>query len=44
MDVVRIEDIQGLIVDMRDQSVIMDCDVAKIYDVETREVKSSGLK
>ncbi len=41
MDVVRIEDIQSLIIDVRDQSVIIDCDVAEIYGVETRDVNKA---
>ena len=38
MNVVRIEDV---IVALRDQSVIIDCDVAKIYGVETKDVNKA---
>ena len=41
MNVVRLEDIQDVIVVLRDQSVIIDCDVAKIYGVETKEVNQA---
>jgi len=41
MNVVRIEDIQDVIVALRNQSVIIDCDVAKIYGVETKEVNQA---
>ena len=35
MNVVRMEDIQDVIVALRDQSVIIDADVAEIYGIET---------
>ena len=41
MNVVRLEDIQDVIVVLRDRSVIIDCDVAKIYGVETKEVNQA---
>ena len=41
MDVVRIEDIQSLIIDVRDQQVLIDADVAKLYGVETRDINKS---
>ena len=41
MNVVRIEDIQDVIVALRDQSVIIDADVAKLYGVETKEVNQA---
>lgn len=41
MDVVRIEDIQDVIVELRGQQVIVDCDVAQIYGVATRDVNKA---
>jgi len=41
MNVVRIEDIQDVIVALRDQPVIIDCDVAKIYGVETKRINEA---
>ena len=41
MNVVRIEDIQSLIVDLRDQQVLIDADIAEIYGVETRDINKS---
>ena len=41
MNVVRIEDIQDVIVALRDQSVIIDCDVAEIYGVETKRINEA---
>ncbi len=41
MSVVRVEDIQDVLVELRDQSVIIDCDVAKIYGVETKDVNKA---
>ena len=38
MNVVRIEDIQDVIVELRGQQVLIDADVAKLYGVETKEV------
>ena len=41
MNVVRIEDIQDLVVELREQQVLIDCDVAKIYGVETKDVNKA---
>ncbi len=38
MDVVRVEDIQDVIVELRGRQVLIDADVAKLYGVETKEV------
>ena len=36
--VVRMEEIQGLIIELRGQQVLIDADVAEIYGVETKEI------
>ena len=36
--VVRMEEIQGLIIELRGEQVLIDADVAEIYDVETKEI------
>ena len=41
MNVVRIEDIQDVIVALRDHVVILDCDVAEIYGVETKRINEA---
>ncbi len=41
MNVVRIEDIQKLIIDLRNKKVIIDSDVAKIYGVETKDINKA---
>ena len=41
MNLIRIEDIQDVIVDMRDQQVLIDADVAKIYGVATRDINKA---
>jgi len=41
MNVVRIEDIQDVIVALRDQSVIIDADVAKLYGVATKRINEA---
>ena len=41
MNVVRIEDIQDVIVTLRDHVVIVDCDVAEIYGVETKRINEA---
>ena len=41
MNVVRIEDIQNLIVELQGRQVLIDADVAKLYGVETREINQA---
>jgi hypothetical protein len=41
MNIVRMEDIQDVIVVLRDQSVIIDADVAKLYGVETKRINEA---
>jgi hypothetical protein len=36
--VVRMEDVQGAIIELRGQQVLIDADVAEIYGVETKEI------
>ncbi len=44
MNIIKNEDIQKLIIDIRDQKVIIDSDVAKIYGVETRDINKAVKK
>lgn len=39
--VVRMEEIQSAVVYLRDESVILDCDVAEIYAVETKRINEA---
>ena len=39
--VVRMEEIQGLIIELRGQQVLIDADVAKLYGVETKEINQA---
>ncbi len=41
MNVVRIEDIQDVIVALRDQAIIIDADVARLYGVETKRINEA---
>ena len=41
MSVIRVEDIQDLIVEVRGQQALIDADVAKLYGVETKEVNQA---
>ncbi len=41
MNVVRIEDVQDRIIELRGQRVLIDADVAEIYGVETRDINKS---
>jgi len=41
MDIVKIEEIGNLIVELRDNKVIIDIDVAKIYGVETKRINEA---
>ncbi|MCL2131448.1 MAG: ORF6N domain-containing protein [Lentimicrobiaceae bacterium] len=38
MGIVRFGDVQGKIITLRGQNVILDSDVAELYGVETRDV------
>lgn len=40
-DIIKIENIQDLIFEIRGVKVILDCDVAEIYGVETRDVNKA---
>lgn len=40
-DIVKIENLQELIIEIRGQSVLLDSDVARIYGVETRDINKS---
>jgi len=41
MNIIKIEDIQDLIIEIRGKKVLLDSDVAKIYGVETRDVNKA---
>ena len=40
-DVVKIEEVKGLIISLRGQDVILDFEVAKLYGVETKRVNEA---
>jgi hypothetical protein len=40
-DVVKIEHLKELIIEIREQSVLLDSDVAQIYGVETRDINNA---
>jgi len=42
MNIIKIEEIEELIIVIRDEKVILDSDVAKIYDVTTKEVNQAA--
>ena len=37
-EIVKFEDLQDRIIELRDQHVLLDADVAQIYGVETRDI------
>ncbi len=41
MDIIKIEDIEDLIIELRDNKVILDIDVAQIYGVETKRINEA---
>ena len=41
MNIIKLEDIQKLIINIRDQKVLIDADVGKIYGVETRDINKA---
>lgn len=41
MNIIKIEDLQDLIIEIRNEKVLLDSDVAKIYGVETRDVNKA---
>ena len=40
-ETVKIEDIQDLIVELREERVIIDSDIAELYSVETRDINKA---
>jgi hypothetical protein len=40
-EIVAFEDIEDLIIEIRGQKILLDSDIAKIYDVETRDVNKA---
>lgn len=40
-DIVKIENLQDLIIEIRGEQVLLDSDVARVYGVETRDVNKS---
>ena len=41
MSIVKIEDIAELIIELREEKVILDNDVAKLYGVETKRINEA---
>jgi len=41
MSIVKIEDIADLIIELREEKVILDNDVAKLYGVETKRINEA---
>jgi len=41
MDIVKFEEIEGKILELRGQKVILDSDVAKLYAVETKRINEA---
>ena len=41
MNIVSVENIENLIVELRDKKIILDSDVAKVYDVATKEINQA---
>jgi len=41
MDIVKFEEIENKIIDLRGQKVILDSDVAELYGVETRNINKA---
>lgn len=41
MDIVKFEEIEGKILELRDQKAILDSDVAELYGVETRDINKA---
>jgi len=43
MNIVKFNEVQDKIITIRDEKVILDCDVASLYGVETRDINKSVL-
>ncbi len=41
MDILKIENIKDLIIEIRDEKVIIDSDVAELYGVETKRINEA---
>jgi hypothetical protein len=44
MDVIKYESVQQKIIEIRDQKIIIDSDVAELYGVETREINQAVIR
>ena len=40
-DIVKIENLKGLVIEVRGQSVLLDSDVAELYDVEAKRINEA---
>ena len=40
-DMVRIENLKDMIIEIREQSVLLDSDVARLYGVETKRINEA---
>ena len=40
-NVIRFSDVESCIIELRDQRVLLDRDVAMLYDVETKEINQA---
>ena len=41
MKIIKMEEIEDFIIEIRGQKVLLDSDIAKIYEVETRDVNKA---
>ena len=41
MDIIKIEDLQELVIEIRGQSILLDSDVAELYGVETKRINEA---
>jgi len=41
VNVVKIEDVQSLLIELREQKILIDADVARLYGVETKEINQA---
>ena len=41
MEIIKMQEIESIIIELRDQKVILDSDVANIYGVETRDINKA---
>jgi hypothetical protein len=44
MDIIKFEDVKNVVIKIREEQVIIDSDIASLYDVETKRINEAVKK